>query len=191
MLNLSELGLMHLYFHQIETGDARPIKQATYRVCPQKKYAIDRHIEELLQNDITKPSISPWQSSVVLVKQKDSNYILTVDYRKLIVSVYPCSIHHPILKIQLMLLEGLKFNFTSLSASHLASSSPVTPRHCTSLSVHILEFTNSPPAFSMAMSEVLREMTFKNAAVYAHYILLYSKHYGEHLSHLQQVFNCL
>ena len=42
-----------------------------------------QQIEEMLANDIIRPSSSPYGSPILLVKKKDSDYRFCVDYRKL------------------------------------------------------------------------------------------------------------
>ena len=171
--NLSELGLTHLYSHRIETGDARPIKQAPYRVCPEKKGEIEKQVKELLQNDIIEPSMSPWQSPVVLVKKKDGTYRFAVDYRKLNSVTFPIS--HPLPRFEDIVDAVGSSQAQFFSTLDLASGFWQIPLHpdtahksafCTHSGVYAFKrlsfgMMNSPSAFSMVMSEVLRGMTFK------------------------------
>ena len=68
--------------HVIDTGDATPIKQRTYRVSPYVKKEIDRQVDEMLKKGIIQESVSPWSYPVVLVKKKDGSYRFCVDFRK-------------------------------------------------------------------------------------------------------------
>lgn len=61
VLTEEEVGLIHLVQHNINTGDARPIK--TYPGLPFALQAVaDNAIEEMVRAGIIKPSDSPWAS---------------------------------------------------------------------------------------------------------------------------------
>ncbi|PIK57744.1 hypothetical protein BSL78_05352 [Apostichopus japonicus] len=64
-------------------GSAPPQRQRFYRTTPKIKDEIEKQVNDMLQNGIIEPSISEWQSPVVLVKKKDGSYRFAVDYRKL------------------------------------------------------------------------------------------------------------
>jgi hypothetical protein len=67
----AEIGRSHITKMHIDTGDHSPIKQAPYRTGPAQKAIIEHHIDQMLGQDIIRPSYSPWSSPVVLVKKKD------------------------------------------------------------------------------------------------------------------------
>ena len=51
--------------------EGSPIKQRPYRLPFRKRAALDKKIDEMLDQGIIKPSSSPWASPVVLVEKKD------------------------------------------------------------------------------------------------------------------------
>ena len=69
--------------HDIETGDARPVKQKSSRMSPEMESEVNKQLKEMLDNGICRPSNSPWSSRVILVRKKDSEYRFVVDYRDL------------------------------------------------------------------------------------------------------------
>lgn len=69
--------------HDIDTGDARPVKQKSARMSPQMEEEVNKQLREMLDNGICRPSNSPWSSRVILVRKKDSSYRFVVDYRDL------------------------------------------------------------------------------------------------------------
>ena len=81
-LNMSELGVSHLFHHTIDTGDAPPQRQQYYRTSPANRLEQENQIKEMLQNDIIEPSDALWQSPVVLVKKKSGEYRFAVDYHR-------------------------------------------------------------------------------------------------------------
>jgi hypothetical protein len=66
----SELGTCSIGSHNIDTGDAAPIKKPYYRM-PFKKYEqLKEHVDRLLENGIIRPSNSPWAAPMHLVPKK-------------------------------------------------------------------------------------------------------------------------
>jgi hypothetical protein len=66
--------------HAINTGDARPISCAPYRVSAAEERIITEKIAEMLKQGIIRPSFSPWAALVVIVKKKSGDYRFCVDY---------------------------------------------------------------------------------------------------------------
>ncbi len=53
--------------HDVDVGEAEPIKQHPYRVNPQKREIMRKEVEYMLEHDLIEPSESPWSSPCVLV----------------------------------------------------------------------------------------------------------------------------
>ena len=83
-LNDDELGHTSLVGHHIDTGDSRPIYRQPYRVSPAVHNSIDHHVQQMLDQGIIQPSVSPSAAPVVLVRKKDGTERFCVDYRQLI-----------------------------------------------------------------------------------------------------------
>ncbi|EUB64047.1 Transposon Ty3-I Gag-Pol polyprotein [Echinococcus granulosus] len=79
----ARLGRTNIVKHKIGTGEARPIWQPPRRIPPPLLEEINRPVEEMLRDEVIKPSKSPWASSIALVKKNDGNLRLCIDYRKL------------------------------------------------------------------------------------------------------------
>ena len=65
----SDLGFCHVILHDIDTGDALPIKQPPRRPPLAARGEEDRILDEMLQTGVIEPSKSPWASPVCLVKK--------------------------------------------------------------------------------------------------------------------------
>ena len=63
-----------LVFHDVEVGNATPIKQHPYRVNPLKLEVMLQEIAYMLQNDLIEISNSEWSSPCVLVPKPDGIY---------------------------------------------------------------------------------------------------------------------
>lgn len=73
-----------VFTHEIDTGDAKPIKQRYYPVSPYIQKEIDDELQRMLALKVIRPSISPWSSPIVIQWKKPSNKIrLCLDSRAL------------------------------------------------------------------------------------------------------------
>jgi len=62
---------------------AGPVSMALYRMVPAELAELKKQIIYLLEKKFIRPSASPWGALTLLVKKKDSNSRLCVDYRLL------------------------------------------------------------------------------------------------------------
>ena len=69
--------------HDVDVGDAQPIKQHPYRLNPQKEEYLKNEVQYLLDNDSFEPSQSKWSSPCLLVPKPDQSYRMCTDLRKL------------------------------------------------------------------------------------------------------------
>ena len=81
--NDDDLGCTNLTTHVIDTGTARPIKQAPRRTPVAYEGRDKEALEKMLNRGIIRESSSPWASPVVLVPKKDGSVRLCADYRKI------------------------------------------------------------------------------------------------------------
>jgi hypothetical protein len=65
----SKLGVTSLVTHKIETGDASPIKKPPYRVPHSQRDILNESIEEMVKQNIIRPSNSPWSAPLLLVQK--------------------------------------------------------------------------------------------------------------------------
>ena len=59
------------------------ISIAPYRMAPTELKELKKQLEELLEKDFIRPSISPWGAPILFVKKKDGSMRLCIDYRQL------------------------------------------------------------------------------------------------------------
>ena len=65
--------------HDVDIGNAQPIKQHSYRLNPEKAKYLQKEIQYLLENDLIEPSKSNWSSPCILVPKPDGSYRLCTD----------------------------------------------------------------------------------------------------------------
>ena len=66
--------------HDVDMGDAHPIKQHPYRMNPIKLAAMRQEVEYMLQNGIIEQSQSQWSSPCILVPKLDGSYQFCTDF---------------------------------------------------------------------------------------------------------------
>lgn len=62
----------HLMVHDIDVGEAQPVRQHFYRVNPEKRKYLDAEILYMLDHDIAQPSSSSWASPCLMVPKSQS-----------------------------------------------------------------------------------------------------------------------
>ena len=76
-----DLGQTHQVEMKLNTGDDPPIKKWPYRLPFSQRPALEKHLEQLLEANIIRPSTSPWASPIVVVPKKDGSLRMAIDYR--------------------------------------------------------------------------------------------------------------
>ena len=79
-----DLGRTNVVQHSIYTWDASPIKQSPQRIPYCERPKLEREVHRLLERRFFQPPSSPWASPIVLVRKKDGNVRMCVNFRKLI-----------------------------------------------------------------------------------------------------------
>ena len=102
--------------HRIDTGDALPVKFKQRRVPIAFEEEVDRQVEEMLLNDIIRPSCSPWNAPLLLVKKKDGSQRFVCDFRGLNDVSKKDNYPLPHIKDVIDKMEGSKYWTTLFSA---------------------------------------------------------------------------
>ena len=184
--------------HQIDTGNARPIKQKPRRTSPSKHAEIERQVEDLLQRGVVKKSNSPWSSPVVLVTKKDGSQRFCVDYRLVNAATVKEAYPLPRIDDSLSALSGAKwFSTLDLASGYWqvpmdpASSDKaafVTTSGLYEWTVMPFGLTSSPSTFERLMELILAGLRFETCLIYLDDIIVYGKTFEEQLKRLEEVF---
>ena len=81
--------------HDVDVGGAAPVRQHPYRVNAHKRELMRKEERYLLENEIAKPSCSPWSSPCILVPKPDGSARLCTDYRQVNAVTVPDSFPMP------------------------------------------------------------------------------------------------
>ena len=70
--------------HEIELIlGAQPIAHAPYKMSPSEALKLNNQLNQLLEQGLIKPSVSPWGALVLFQKKKDGTFCLCIDFRGL------------------------------------------------------------------------------------------------------------
>ena len=192
-----DLGKFTAVEHEIDTGDARPIKIPMRRNPIHKQQEIDRQIDKMLAAGVIKPSTSSWASAPHLVEKPDGTFRFTIDYRQLNgvtrKDVYPL----PNMGDCVDSLAGVKY-FSKMDCNSAFWQIPMSERDAEKTAFRtrqgLYEFvklpfglTNSPSTYMRAMNMVLNGLNWRVALAFLDDICVIGKSVEDHLGNLRLV----
>ena len=75
-------GRTCLAVHDVDVGDAVPIKQSPYRVSPKRRSILQQELEYMLQHRLIQRGAGAWSSPVTLVPKPGGKFRFCIDYRR-------------------------------------------------------------------------------------------------------------
>ena len=196
-----DIGRTNLVQHVIDTGMHRPLKQPLRRYPLVHLEIIDKHVSEMLPNDVIELAASPWASNVVLMRKANGQLRFCVDNLQLNLNTYKDSYPLPRIEICLDSLGASKF-FSSLalrSGDWQAAIDPesadrmmfVTRRGTFRFKVLSFCLTNAPALFRRLMNLVLAGLTWEVCLVYLFDVIVMADTFERHPERLKIVMNRL
>lgn len=195
--NLSELGQTTAGKMTIKLNDDEPVVYRPYRLAVKEKEVVREMVEELLQNDIVRPSTSAYASPIVLVRKKTGEFRLCIDYRALnkrtVKETYPM----PLIDDQLDILAGhLYYTTLDLASGYYQIPIEEADKHKTAFVTPDWHFefnrmpfglANAPATFQRIMNKILGNSRHKEALAYLDDVIIPSKNFAEGLKRLETV----
>ena len=196
-----DLGNTPLLEHAIETHGPQ-LRQPYRRQNPAVRREEMAQVQQMLSNNVIRPSNSPWASPVVMVRKKDGSLRFCVDFRQLNAATVKDA--HPLPRIDDLLdaLRGAKW-FSTLNLKSGYWQVPITEQDKAKTafrtsSGQLFEFNqvpfglcNAPATFSRLMDRVLAGLHWETCLFYLDDIIVFSSTWEEHLARLHEVFERL
>ena len=196
------LGRTFTIRHKMDTGAAKPSKQAPRHLPQAKREIIEAEIDRMLKQSIIEPSTSSWSSPVVLVEKKDGSPRFCVDFRKLsnvtVKDAYPL----PNAEELIDELSGSQwFSTLDLASDYWQVELDPIDREKTAFTFHgkglfhfkVMSFglTNAPSTFQRLMETVLKGILWKICAVYVDDVIFYADKFQTAYNNLKIIFQRL
>ena len=197
----NDLGQTNLVQHRINTGEARPIKQPIRRIPFAKRDAAENEVQRMIDNDIIKPSESPWAAPTVLVPKKDGSIRYCIDFRKLNAVTLKDSYPLPRTDDTLQALNGAKYLSTidlasgywqvALHPDDAEKTAFTTPRGLFEFKVMPFGLCNAAATFERLMERILSGLHWKTCLIYLDDVIVFADSFQAHIDRLAEVFERL
>ncbi|XP_076057230.1 uncharacterized protein LOC143034764 [Oratosquilla oratoria] len=192
-------GKTDLILHDVDVGDAKPIKQAQYRVNPQRAAIIRMEIDYMLAHGLITPAQSEWSSPVILVPKADGTQRFCVDFRRVNAVTKRDSYPLPRLEECIDRVGGAHF-ITKLDLLRGYWQVPMTPRAQSitcfaalgkTYQCKVMPFgmTNAPATFERLMNKITEDIP--GCVTYLDDVVVYSDTWQDHLDRLTLLFDKL
>ena len=168
--------------HDVDVGNAKPIKQHPYRCGPVKQSLMEKEIQYMKENDIIEESNSSWSSPCILVPKSDGSVRFCTDFRKVNSVTKPDNYPIPRVDDYVDKIGSAKFVSTydllkgywqvPLTARAKEISAFVTPQGLYQYKVLPFGMMNAPATFQRIMNQVTTGL--QNTEVYIDDIVIYS-----------------
>ena len=192
-----DIGRTDLVEHEIDTGDAKPIRSAPRPMPHSMAEGGKEAIDKLLKQGLISPSTSPWSSPIVLVRKKDGRVRLTVDYRKLnAVTQMPAS-SLPRIQDCVDALAGSAVYSTGdspaaywqipMKKSDVPKTAFITKFGLYEFNVLPMGLCSAPQAFTRLMELALAGLQWTTCVIYLDDVIVFGEDFDQHISRLEAV----
>ena len=199
--SLAELGTAVGVEHAIETT-GEIIAIPPYNTPYALRGILKDQIDEFLRCGIIEPSNSPYSSSIVMVRKRDtSEYRLTCDWRKLNSITrkdrYPGMLFNDVIDA---LYGAQYFSVIDLHNAYFQINLRKSDRCLSAFTCFYGHFQfikmgqglcNGPATMQRLLNNILKDVLFKFTLAFFDDVLVYSKTFADHIHHLQRVFTLL
>lgn len=192
-----DIGRTNLVKHDIDTGDARPVKQRSRRMPLVHQEEIDKQVKDLLNRGLISPSNSPWSSQVTLALKKNGQYRLCVDLRRVNALTKKDSYPLPRIDQSIDALEGASWFCTlDLASGYWQVEMSEGAREKTAFAVkgglytwNVMPFglCNAPSTFERLMERVLTGLHWETLLVYLDDVIVWGRNVPEMVARLETV----
>lgn len=200
-MNDIDFGRTDKVKHHIKLSDQTPFKHRARPIHPNDVEAVRKHLQELLDAGVIRESESPFSSPIVVVRKKNGQVRLCIDYRKLNLQTVKDAYALPRMDDTFTALSGSRwFSVLDLKSGYYQievdeADKPKTAFVCP---LGFWEFnrmpqgvTNAPSTFQRLMEKCMGDMNLKEVVVFLDDLIVFSKTLEEHEARLIKVLNRL
>jgi len=196
-----DIGFCDAIQHDIETGDAKSIKQPPRRPPLAARDKEDKQLDEMLETGIIEPSYSPWSSPVCMAKKKDGSFRFCIDYRRLNAVTEKDAYPVPHVKDALDSFHGARYFATiDLLSGYWQIGMTERAKQCSAFCTRrgLLQWTrmpfgltNAPSTFCRLIENIFHDLLYNICICYLDDINVYVATPEQLISHLDRVFTRL
>eukprot|EP00253_Pinus_taeda_P011976 PITA_11976 len=180
---------------------AAPISWAPYRMSVPELTELKMQLQELLDKNYIRPSVSPWGAPVLFVKKKDGTFRMCIDYRQLnkltIKNKYPLpridelfdQVKGATVFSKIDLRSG--YHQIRIKDEDIAKTAFRTRYGHYEFVVLPFGLTNAPATFMCLMNSIFHQYLDRFVLIFIDDILVYSRTMEEHQEHLRIVLQTL
>ncbi|KAK3505584.1 hypothetical protein QTP70_005014, partial [Hemibagrus guttatus] len=183
--------------HRIRLHDETPFKQRARPIHPQDYDAVRKHLQELLDAGVIRESESSFSSPIVVVRKKNGDVRLCIDYRKLNSQTSKDVYALPNLEETFSALTGsCWFSVLDLKSGYYQIEVEESDKHKTAFvcPLGFWEFnrmpqgvTNAPSTFQRLMERCMSDIHLKEVVVFLDDLIVFSDTLEEHERRLMSV----
>ncbi len=183
--------------HHIKLKDETPFKQRARPIHPRDFEAVKKHLRTLVDAGIIRESESSFASPIIVVRKKNRDVCLCVDYRKLNVQTIRDAYALPNLEESFSALAGSQwFSVMDLKSGYyqVEMEEEDKPKTAFTCPLGFWEFnrmpqgiTNAPSTFQRLMERCMGDIHLKEVLVFLDDLIVYSDSLEEHESRLISV----
>lgn len=196
----AQLGCITKFEMNINLKDEVPVVYRPYRLSHSERKDVQNIINDLLENDVIQDSNSPYASPILLVRKKNGEQRLCVDYRALNAKTIKDKFPLPRTDELLEKLKNCRF-FTTLDVasgyyqipvneSSVSKTAFVTPDGHFEYKRMPFGLANAPAVFQRAMNHILGPLRVDKAIAYIDDVLIPSENFENGMETLKQVLTC-
>eukprot|EP00253_Pinus_taeda_P016981 PITA_16981 len=180
---------------------AAPVSRAPYRMSVPELTELKMQLQELLDKNYIRPSVSPWGAPMLFVKKKDGTFRMCIDYRQLnkltIKNKYPLpridelfdQVKGATMFSKIDLRSG--YHQIRIKDEDIAKTTFRTRYGHYEFVVLPFGLTNAPATFMCLMNNIFHQYLDRFVLIFIDDILVYSCTIEEHQEHLRKVLQTL
>lgn len=188
-------GRTDLILHDVDVGNAEPIKLPPYRVSPRHAAQLRQELQSMLELGIITPCVSPWSSPVTLQPKSDGSIRFCIDYRKL--NAVTKTDAYPLPRLedcvdrigasQYITKLDLKSGFWQVGLTERAKAVSCFVADGTTYQCNVMPYgmKNSPATFQRLMNMVVQGLD--NCCVYLDDVVVFSDSWEHHFTILKNL----